>query len=297
MAQGEAMSRPQTWFDFVLTVVVVLMVWSVAPPPTNAGDITYYFMNYNADQADIDVGGVDQISGYLVTNGAQGPQTNTSSFIGGQVWIYTASNGFFTAPLSGTSYWDGYGVCTLTPTQILVPQGDYLDISFSSGADLGFVVYENTAAGTGAPALYEGSVQSPQVSGDHAEWHANPPVGNYPGGYDTSIADHNPWIALGGGTGYVEPGDANEDGRVDINDLTIVLAHYNQTGMVWSDGEFTGDGTVDINDLTIVLANYGWTSTSLGVMKAVPEPSSLVLLGIGAVGLLARAWQRRRRAA
>ena len=29
------------------------------------------------------------------------------------------------------------------------------------------------------------------------------------------------------------PGDANLDGKVDINDLTIVLAHYGQTGMEW----------------------------------------------------------------
>ena len=29
-------------------------------------------------------------------------------------------------------------------------------------------------------------------------------------------------------------GDANLDGKVDINDLTIVLAHYNQTGMTWA---------------------------------------------------------------
>ena len=55
------------------------------------------------------------------------------------------------------------------------------------------------------------------------------------------------------------PGDANLDGKVDINDLTIVLAHYNQTGMTWAEGEFTGDGTVDINDLTIVLAHYNQT--------------------------------------
>ena len=32
------------------------------------------------------------------------------------------------------------------------------------------------------------------------------------------------------------PGDANGDGKVDINDLTIVLAHYNQTGQTWANG-------------------------------------------------------------
>ena len=49
-------------------------------------------------------------------------------------------------------------------------------------------------------------------------------------------------------------GDANLDGKVDINDLTIVLANFGQTaGMNWGTGDFIGDGKVDINDLTIVL--------------------------------------------
>ena len=50
------------------------------------------------------------------------------------------------------------------------------------------------------------------------------------------------------------PGDANLDGKVDINDLTRVLTNYNQTtGMGWGTGDFNNDGKVDINDLTIVL--------------------------------------------
>ena len=72
------------------------------------------------------------------------------------------------------------------------------------------------------------------------------------------------------------PGDANLDGKVDINDLTIVLSHYGQSGQTWADGEFTGDGTVDINDLTIVLAHYGGSVGSAdAAMSAVPEPGAL----------------------
>ena len=93
---------------------------------------------------------------------------------------------------------------------------------------------------------------------------------------------------------HLLPGDADNDGRVDINDLTVVLSKFGKTGMTWSQGEFTGDGTVDINDLTIVLANY---NTSFGSpaagLSAVPEPSCVVLVGIGAFALLGYAWRRR----
>ena len=91
------------------------------------------------------------------------------------------------------------------------------------------------------------------------------------------------------------PGDANLDGRVDINDLTIVLTHYGQSGMTWTQGEFNGDGKVDINDLTIVLAHYNdTTAPAAGGPSAVPEPCGLALLAAGLAGLLACAWRKRK---
>ena len=99
--------------------------------------------------------------------------------------------------------------------------------------------------------------------------------------------------SAGGGVETVLPGDANLDGRVDINDLTIVLSNFGKTtGMSWTTGEFAGDGTVDINDLTIVLAHFGQSvGSSLGSLAAVPEPGSAALLaGIGLAAMFG--WRR-----
>ena len=93
-------------------------------------------------------------------------------------------------------------------------------------------------------------------------------------------------------------GDANLDGKVDINDLTKVLTNYNQTttpATGWGLGDFNGDGKVDINDLTIVLAHYNQSlSSSAAGMAAVPEPGPLSLLAAGLIGFLACAWRRRK---
>jgi hypothetical protein len=92
------------------------------------------------------------------------------------------------------------------------------------------------------------------------------------------------------------PGDANSDGKVDINDLTIVLTNYNRTdGMSWRLGDFNIDNKVDINDLTIVLANYNQTlGSSAARAAAAPEPSSIALTLATLLGLTAYGWRRRK---
>ena len=92
----------------------------------------------------------------------------------------------------------------------------------------------------------------------------------------------------------LEPGDANGDGRVDVNDLTIVLTNFGRTGEKWSQGDFNGNGTVNVNDLTIVLSNYGYGVSAGPGPHSVPEPSSLALL-LAAAALAPLAFRRRQR--
>ncbi len=97
-------------------------------------------------------------------------------------------------------------------------------------------------------------------------------------------------------SGIFQPGDANGDGQVDVNDLTIVLSHFGDSGCSWTQGCMDGDptGKVDVNDLTIVLSTFGTTyAASLGT-KAVPEPATVLLAAAGLAGWLAcLCWKRK----
>jgi hypothetical protein len=91
------------------------------------------------------------------------------------------------------------------------------------------------------------------------------------------------------------PGDANLDGKVDGADFLVWQNNFGTaSGATWSTGDFNGDGKVDGADFLLWQNNFGadYTSTSASVSAAVPEPATLTLLSLGALGLI-----RRRRSA
>jgi hypothetical protein len=89
-------------------------------------------------------------------------------------------------------------------------------------------------------------------------------------------------------------GDANQDSRVNVADLTMLLNNYNETGSVWKDGDFNNDHTVNVADLTALLNNYN-QSIGAGVVAgaAVPEPSSIAMLATIALTALLYWWRKR----
>ena len=81
------------------------------------------------------------------------------------------------------------------------------------------------------------------------------------------------------------PGDTDNDGDVDLDDLFAVRNNFGMTtGATRAQGDVApdpdGDGAVNLDDLFMVRNNFG-TST-------VPEPMTLSLLGISGLALLRR---------
>ena len=76
------------------------------------------------------------------------------------------------------------------------------------------------------------------------------------------------------------PGDANGDGMVDVADLGVLGANFNQSNMAFADGDFNDDGIVDVADLGILGANWSASQATGNASALVPEPATLSLLAM-----------------
>jgi fibronectin-binding autotransporter adhesin len=104
---------------------------------------------------------------------------------------------------------------------------------------------------------------------------------------------------------YTYYGDATLDGHVDGSDYSMIDTGFAGGGTGWQYGDFNYDGHIDGSDYSLIDNTFNQqsvagfaaevavnTSEIAGGSAAVPEPASLGLLGIGAIGLMSR---RRRR--
>lgn len=98
-------------------------------------------------------------------------------------------------------------------------------------------------------------------------------------------------------------GDANLDGTVNGLDLSAMASNFGTSGNVWAGGDFNADGNVNGLDLSILASNWNVANPNVpassgGVsfdealaavgLGGIPEPSSMLLLGAGAMLMLRR---------
>ncbi len=82
-----------------------------------------------------------------------------------------------------------------------------------------------------------------------------------------------------------DPADLNNDGFVDGLDLGILLGNFEMTATP-EGGELNGTAPVDGLDLGILLG--AWNPPAVSAVASVPEPTSLLLLAIGSLGIASR---------
>ncbi len=56
------------------------------------------------------------------------------------------------------------------------------------------------------------------------------------------------------------PGDADEDGDVDLNDFFLLKKCFGIEGASWGDGDFDANGTADLSDFVILKSHFGTTA-------------------------------------
>ncbi len=79
-------------------------------------------------------------------------------------------------------------------------------------------------------------------------------------------------------------GDLDGDGFVGLDDLNLILDHWNQTVAARDPlkGDPSGDGYVGLDDLDMVLNNWN-AGTPPTQTQNIPEPNSLLILGVWAI--------------
>ncbi len=188
--------------------------------------------------------------------------------------------------LGGSSgAWEG--LLDLTSNDLIVHNGDPVQITNQIASGY------NGGAWNGAAGITSSSAATATNTALGIELNNNGSGGKYFSTFDGQTVSNTDVLVK-----YTYFGDANLDGVVNGSDYTLIDNGFNNSLTGWHNGDFNYDGVVNGDDYTLIDNAFNTQGHGLAVesaiasaqiaSSAVPEPTSLALLGIGAVGLLRR---------
>ncbi|MCK4625511.1 MAG: PEP-CTERM sorting domain-containing protein [Phycisphaerae bacterium] len=204
-----------------------------------------------------------------------------------------------------------YVSITVRGDKIALAAGDYLNFYFNlysgGGQSYRFGLTHNDGYGFGS-----GEMHVVQYYDTGMRWED---LGEPEYAIDEAVEVRIPWTMLpaeltsGGAIAVqclfflynVAPGDANNDGWVDIEDFGILRNNFGLPGVGWAEGNFNLDGQVDLRDFFILKSHYGYhapdgslhdifdeyteVQRNLPLTKHTPEPLTMLGVFMGIAGL------------
>jgi len=167
-----------------------------------------------------------------------------------------------------------------------------MDVGLAGGT--GFDSADNDLFPGNSPALWDNSVKvaSGSFGGTRPSFMANlgtldAGANQFNGSGDAIAATLGVMRVRGDGVNEdgLLKGDANRDGNVNLDDLTVLGTFFDQPGG-WDNGDFNSSGTVNLDDLTDLGTSFGM-GASPPSLSAVPEPTSALMLVVFGLGLAA----------
>ncbi len=125
---------------------------------------------------------------------------------------------------------------------------DFQGLSLNGGT----IAITGSATGTSSLGYYKAILYISSIQGAGISSLTLPPIANNIA-YTLDI-NHNPGF-VDVHRGFI--GDANDDGTVDLSDLSIILNNFASTTPNWTSGNFDNAPTIDLTDLSDVLNNFG----------------------------------------
>jgi autotransporter-associated beta strand protein len=239
-------------------------------------------------------GGTFVNAGTLVLVGSTAFPTASGLTVSSGATVQIASHSTGNASTPVVSVLSNAGTIDLTNNALDVQNGNLGTIS----AQVAAAFHNGTWTGTGG----SGTITSSTAAGDTRHLTAVGVATNLSSFEGQSVAATDVLVK------YTYYGDANLDGQVSSADYTLIDNGFLSHATGWQNGDFNYDSTINGSDYTLIdnafntqgaqlsseIANpsAGIAAQIAGTSSAVPEPTTLGLLGLGALGLLGR---RRRR--